>query len=651
MRKTLRYLVVAAAVALLSTNAMAQDNTDASGKRVSADGSYQFKPSWGIGLQYGMTFTDMANWNDYLLKPGRQNYFDVNFVAEHELYGEWTPIEGFRISAFFGYQSLYITNTSFNYIYGGIEPAFSVRRSFYEFAVGLGLAYGYSLLGYEEKAGNINNDLDGHGILVRPFVEARFYPTDIFAIYLRVAFAYYKEFGLELSDYTKQRDLEGLANAKKLSYAGPNVALGVRFGNYASPILVIGDRDGDGVLDDIDACPDIPGTEKFFGCPNPDADGDGICAAWVSEDGLSDLFAHICTGIDWCPDVAGSAEFFGCTNPDTDGDGVCDAWVSEKGLSDVFAHICTGIDMCPDVAGSAEFQGCLNPDTDGDGICDPWVSEKGLSAHFASVCKGKDLCPNAAGTAEFHGCPNPDSDGDGYCDAWVYENNLQSVFTACKGVDKCPDEYGEGEDGCPIRRVMVTAEKIHINEMIFFTLGKATIMSESDSLLVEIADVIKANPQIKKIEIQGHTDLSGNAKRNQTLSEQRAKSVYDRLVSLGVERERLVHKGFGSSQPLVPLAAGQRTETPENAAKNRRVDFVILEQEAVQISVPVSQVAPATESAPAETSAAPETRSDRTASNTRARSSRTTTASNADAEAKANADAARAAAEAAARAN
>ena len=83
MKKNLRFLLVAALATMFSTAAMAQDEQNdaaAAAPRVSANGSYQFKPSWGIGLQYGMTFTDLQNWNDYLLVPGHMNYFDVNWL-------------------------------------------------------------------------------------------------------------------------------------------------------------------------------------------------------------------------------------------------------------------------------------------------------------------------------------------------------------------------------------------------------------------------------------------------------------------------------------------------------------------------------------------------------------------------------------------
>ena len=593
MGKKLRFLMVAAVIALFSTNAMAQDaasDSTAKEERVSADGSYQFKPSWGIGLQYGLTFTDMGNWNDYLLVPAKQNYFDVDFVAEHELYIEVTPVEGFRLSFFGGYQSLYITDTGFNYGYGGIEPAFSVRRSFYEFAVGIGVGYGKSWL--DSKV----NDMEGHGLLVRPFVEARFYPCDVFALYLRVAFSYYKEFGLEETKYAKARDLNHEINTDKLSYAGPNVAVGIRFGNYPDPVVEVPDSDGDGVLDDVDDCPNEPGAEEFYGCPQPDRDSDGVCDAWVSQKGLSsDSFT--CKGVDQCEDEAEDIDGFqdedGCPDPDNDGDGVCDPWVGEKGLSDKYAALCTGSDKCADEAedldGNMDSDGCADPDNDGDGLCDPWVSEKGLSDKYASICKGKDLCPDYTASDKFYGCANPDQDEDGYCDAWVYDNKLESSFPQCKGKDMCPNEKGDDGKGCIKRRVEVTSSKIEINEAINFKLGKATIEKSSDSLLEEIAQVFKSNPQIKKVEIQGHTDLSGNAKKNQKLSENRAKAVYDRLVKLGVEKDRMVAKGYGMTQPVEPLAAGQKKETAEQAAKNRRVVFLILEQDEVKKTMTVDE--------------------------------------------------------------
>jgi OOP family OmpA-OmpF porin len=75
------------------------------------------------------------------------------------------------------------------------------------------------------------------------------------------------------------------------------------------------------------------------------------------------------------------------------------------------------------------------------------------------------------------------------------------------------------------KRVEVTADKIVIKEKIMFDFDKATIKPESHGLLNEIVSVIKENPHIRKLSIQGHTDSDGSDKYNQKLSEGRAKAV------------------------------------------------------------------------------------------------------------------------------
>jgi outer membrane protein OmpA-like peptidoglycan-associated protein len=117
-------------------------------------------------------------------------------------------------------------------------------------------------------------------------------------------------------------------------------------------IPVVTDRDNDGIVDSLDACPDEAGIAALKGCP--DRDGDGI----ADKD-------------DKCPDVAGLAKYQGCPVPDTDKDGIND----EE-------------DKCPDVAGVARYQGCPIPDTDKDGVNDE-----------------EDKCPNEAGPASNFGCP------------------------------------------------------------------------------------------------------------------------------------------------------------------------------------------------------------------------------------------------------
>src|ERR1044071_3301555 len=114
------------------------------------------------------------------------------------------------------------------------------------------------------------------------------------------------------------------------------------------------DKDGDGVMDRDDNCPDVAGSKTAAGCP--DADMDGIADAE-----------------DRCPQDAGDAGMQGC--PDRDKDGIADI-----------------DDACPDQAGLAQYKGC--PDTDNDGIAD-----------------NEDQCPQLAGPMANRGCPDSDNDG------------------------------------------------------------------------------------------------------------------------------------------------------------------------------------------------------------------------------------------------
>ncbi len=114
------------------------------------------------------------------------------------------------------------------------------------------------------------------------------------------------------------------------------------------------DKDGDGVLDKVDECPETKGPEENYGCPWPDTDGDTV----LDKD-------------DQCPEEAGEVENNGCPWPDTDGDGLLDK-----------------DDSCPQVAGPQENNGCPWPDTDGDGVLDK-----------------DDNCPDVPGTVANNGCP------------------------------------------------------------------------------------------------------------------------------------------------------------------------------------------------------------------------------------------------------
>ena len=96
---------------------------------------------------------------------------------------------------------------------------------------------------------------------------------------------------------------------------------------------------------------------------------------------------------------------------------------------------------------------------------------------------------------------------------------------------------------------------------------KATIKPESMGSLNEIYKLLKKDASLK-FEIDGHTDNTGVAAHNLTLSQQRADAVKAQLVKMGIEGSRLTTKGFGDTKPM------SDNSTPEGKANNRRVEFV-----------------------------------------------------------------------------
>ena len=128
--------------------------------------------------------------------------------------------------------------------------------------------------------------------------------------------------------------------------------------------------------------------------------------------------------------------------------------------------------------------------------------------------------------------------------------------------------------------VAVQAKEIVIKQQVQFAVDSAVILPASTGLLTEIADVLLKNPRIRKVEVQGHTDGTGTPAHNQKLSEDRASAVVAWLTSHGIAADRLTAKGYGDSKPLVPNV------TELNKARNRRVQFIITDQDAAPAAAP-----------------------------------------------------------------
>lgn len=112
-----------------------------------------------------------------------------------------------------------------------------------------------------------------------------------------------------------------------------------------------------------------------------------------------------------------------------------------------------------------------------------------------------------------------------------------------------------------------TGEKVVLKN-IFYESNSFALKSESYPEIGKLVAFLQANQKIK-IEISGHTDNVGDDKSNQTLSEKRAKSVYDYVVKAGIPASRLSYKGYGESKPV----AGN--DTDEGRSQNRRTEFSI----------------------------------------------------------------------------
>ncbi len=183
------------------------------------------------------------------------------------------------------------------------------------------------------------------------------------------------------------------------------------------------------------------------------------------------------------------------------------------------------------------------------------------------IADAEDECPNYAedrdGIEDDDGCPeeDPDSDRDGVPDV---DDECPEAKETINGVDD--------EDGCPDSgdaRVVYEEGRFKILDTVKFETGSAKLKPESHSLLDQVALTMKANPDVKKIRIEGHTDDTGPREVNMRLSEQRAESVKRYLVDKGVSPQRLSAQGYGPDKPL------EDGTDDEARARNRRVEFVV----------------------------------------------------------------------------
>jgi outer membrane protein OmpA-like peptidoglycan-associated protein len=278
------------------------------------------------------------------------------------------------------------------------------------------------------------------------------------------------------------------------------------------------DRDGDGILDRDDRCPDQPEDRDGFrdedGCPDPDNDGDGIPDK-----------------ADACPNEPESFDGFedddGCPEPDRDGDGIKDAVdkcpdqpEDKNGYQDD--------DGCPD--GGAPMIKCADGSTIREGEkCD--VDRDGVPDEL-------DACPTVAedrdGIADEDGCPEKDADEDGVPDE---DDQCPLVAETIDGKDDA--------DGCPEpgAKSLVTfaAGAIEVEGGARFAPGSATItkaMRAQIPLIVQRLGGL-ADRGVERITIEAWGDTAAESAANEALATKRAQAIADALIATGIP-EKLV---------------------------------------------------------------------------------------------------------------
>ncbi len=166
-----------------------------------------------------------------------------------------------------------------------------------------------------------------------------------------------------------------------------------------------------------------------------------------------------------------------------------------------------------------------------------------------------DLCPDEPedhdGFEDTDGCPDPDNDADGILDV----------------DDACPEEsetYNgmQDDEGCPdTGRVVIMDTQLRVLDQIYFEAGASSLAASSRPILDAVAATLTGNPQLTRVEIEGHADPAEAG--GWRVSAERAAVVQAALIERGVAAHRLVPRAYGATRPL-------RAGSDE---RNRRVGF------------------------------------------------------------------------------
>jgi outer membrane protein OmpA-like peptidoglycan-associated protein len=328
---------------------------------------------------------------------------------------------------------------------------------------------------------------------------------------------------------------EGVGSAK---LRGTVALVSVPRAAPAAPPVKETDRDGDGLLDRVDACPDQPEDKDAWvdedGCPEPTdvtvrlVDSDGVAVAptpWTARDvrGSTGTVAKL---------PAGPATFQ-----------------------------VAGVERAATIPAGPPTEVVLTVPAPRGSLVVSVVDAKGAAVPGASwSCEGPTkLSGQASGTFPVRpGDYTLSATAPGYRKGTV-SKTVQRDGTLAVVLTLEP------------AKAALTGARIDIKDSVYFETNKAVIKPESFGLLDEIATILAEHPELTRVRVEGNTDSRGDNAANKTLSQARAESVVAYFVGKGIAATRLEAIGHGEEKPLV-----KNEKTDADRAKNRRVDFFIV---------------------------------------------------------------------------
>jgi len=330
---------------------------------------------------------------------------------------------------------------------------------------------------------------------------------------------------------------------------------------------------------------DYDNFEDWDCVPDPDNDEDGVLDVDEGETTMPNGELRSCAGEDrdvdsgflyLAEDHDGFEDEDGCPEVDNDEDGVHDYPASPDDdtrlLSGDIRDVCPGVDadkaddflqVAEDYDIFEDEDGCPEVDNDGDGVHDHPIDPASPEGE-ETVLSGDpwDQCPGTDRDVETH-----------FAECGVVPDRRRDHWGANPVANQCvfTETYATLEDsdptrpGCPFH----VPPPLIFPAYFSFDVG-GEVQTRSLEAVATIATLLRENPQIRLVRIEGHTDLRGTEEYNMELSQRRAQTVYRLLIREGVDPERLRVEWYGETRPFIPNAT---TEAEHQA--NRRVEFHI----------------------------------------------------------------------------